>query len=91
FWLYHGGHTGWAVFIVLWGMLVVGSADNVIKPLLIGKGANLPFILILLGVAGGALNFGLLGVFLGPTFLAVGFAVLRDWVENRAGIISSDG
>ncbi len=85
FWLYQEGSTAWAVFIVLWGMLVVGSADNVIKPLLIGHGTDLPFILILLGVAGGALNFGLLGVFLGPTFLAVGFAVLRDWVENQSG------
>jgi predicted PurR-regulated permease PerM len=82
-WLYHDGHIGWAIFLVLWNVLVTGSADNVIKPLVIGKGANLPFILILLGVAGGALNFGLLGVFLGPTFLAVGFAVLRDWVEKR--------
>ncbi len=84
-WLYHEGHTAWAIFIVLWGVLVVGMADNVIKPLMIGKGTDLPFLLIMLGVLGGAMNFGLLGVFLGPTFLAVGFAVLRDWVENRAG------
>ncbi|HEY3700302.1 MAG TPA: AI-2E family transporter, partial [Spongiibacteraceae bacterium] len=76
-WLYHGGHTAWAIFIVLWGILVVGMADNVIKPLLIGKGTDLPFLLIMLGVLGGAMSFGLLGVFLGPTFLAVGFAVLR--------------
>lgn len=89
-WLYHGGHTVWAVFIVLWGVFVVGMADNVIKPLLIGKGTDLPFILILLGVLGGAMSFGLLGVFLGPTFLAVGFAVLRDWVENRSGRDSSN-
>ena len=84
-WLYHDGHTAWAIFIVLWGVAVVGMADNVIKPLLIGRGSDLPFLLIMLGVLGGAMNFGLLGVFLGPTFLAVGFAVLRDWVENRAG------
>ena len=82
-WLYHDGHTAWAIFIVLWGVLVVGMADNVLKPLLIGKGTDLPFLLIMLGVLGGAMSFGLLGVFLGPTFLAVGFAVLRDWVENR--------
>lgn len=87
-WLFHGGHTGWAIFIVLWGVLVVGMADNVIKPLLIGKGTDLPFLLIMLGVLGGAMSFGLLGVFLGPTFLAVGFAVLRDWVETRATVKS---
>jgi predicted PurR-regulated permease PerM len=85
FWLYHEGHTGWAIFMVAWGVLVVGMADNVIKPLLIGKGANLPFLLIMLGVLGGAMSFGLLGVFLGPTFLAVGFALLTDWVKQRAG------
>lgn len=83
FWLYHEGNTGWAIFIVFWGVFVVGMADNVIKPMLIGKGTDLPFLLIMLGVLGGAMSFGLLGVFLGPTFLAVGFAVLRDWVENR--------
>ena len=85
FWLYHEGHTAWAIFMVLWGTLVVSMADNIIKPLLIGKGTDLPLLLIMLGVLGGAMSFGLLGVFLGPTFLAVGFAVLRDWVENRAG------
>ena len=84
FWLYHEGHTGWAIFIVVWGILVVGMADNILKPMLIGKGANLPFLLIMLGVLGGAMSFGLLGVFLGPTFLTVGFAMLTDWVQQRA-------
>lgn len=89
-WLYHGGNTAWAIFTVLWGVLIVGMADNILKPLLIGKGTDLPFLLIMLGVLGGAMSFGLLGVFLGPTFLAVGFAVLRDWVENRAGKTRDD-
>lgn len=83
FWLYHEGHTGWAIFMVAWGVFVVGMADNILKPLLIGKGVDLPFLLIMLGVLGGAMSFGLLGVFLGPTFLAVGFAVLRDWLQQR--------
>lgn len=82
-WLYHGDHLGWAVFVVAWGVLVVGMADNVLKPLLIGQGVDLPFLLILIGVLGGAMSFGLLGVFLGPTFIAVGFALLRDWVQFR--------
>jgi predicted PurR-regulated permease PerM len=80
-WLYHGGHLGWAIFIVFWGLFVVGMTDNVLKPLLIGHGADLPFLLIMLGVLGGAMSFGLLGVFLGPTFIAVGFALLQDWVQ----------
>jgi predicted PurR-regulated permease PerM len=49
---------------------------------LIGQGVDLPFLLIMLGVLGGAMSFGLLGVFLGPTFIAVGFALLQDWVQS---------
>jgi predicted PurR-regulated permease PerM len=79
FWLYKQGATGWALFLVLWGVLVVGTADNVIKPYLIGRGRDLPFILVLLGVLGGAFAFGVIGIFLGPTLLAVGYTVVRDW------------
>jgi predicted PurR-regulated permease PerM len=80
-WLYHDGELFWAGFIIAWGVLVVGMADNIIKPVLIGKGTDLPFLLIMLGVLGGAMSFGLLGVFIGPTLLAVGFAVLKSWVS----------
>jgi predicted PurR-regulated permease PerM len=78
-WLYKQGATGWAIFLVLWGLLVVGTADNVIKPYLIGRGSDLPFTLVLLGVLGGAFAFGVIGIFLGPTLLAVGYTVVRDW------------
>jgi predicted PurR-regulated permease PerM len=78
-WLYKQGATGWAIFLALWGLLVVGTADNVIKPYLIGRGSDLPFILVLLGVLGGAFAFGVIGIFLGPTLLAVGYTVVRDW------------
>lgn len=88
-WLYHGGETGWAIFMVVWGAVVVGMADNVIKPLLISKGTGLPLIWIMMGVLGGALAFGFLGVFLGPTVLAVAYALLRDWTigtQERPGV-----
>lgn len=88
-WLYHTGETGWAIFMVVWGAVVVGMADNVIKPLLISKGTGLPLIWIMMGVLGGALAFGFLGVFLGPTVLAVAYALLRDWTigsQERAGV-----
>ncbi|AVA32713.1 AI-2E family transporter [Cupriavidus metallidurans] len=88
-WLYHTGETGWAIFMVVWGAAVVGMADNVIKPLLISKGTGLPLIWIMMGVLGGALAFGFLGVFIGPTVLAVAYALLRDWTignQERASV-----
>ncbi|WP_410498881.1 AI-2E family transporter [Chitinibacter sp. S2-10] len=79
-WLYHQGEIGWAIFMASWMLLVVSSADNVIKPLLIGKGSNLPFILILFGVLGGAIAFGMLGVFIGPVLLTVFYEIARSWI-----------
>ncbi len=82
FWLYHHGQTGMAIFMVIWCAGIAGSADNVIKPLLIGQNSNLPFILIVLGILGGALQFGALGVFLGPTLLALGFTLAKEWLHG---------
>jgi predicted PurR-regulated permease PerM len=79
FWLFSEGHTGWAVFLLAWGLLVVSSVDNFIKPMIISRGSNLPFILVLLGILGGVVAFGFIGVFLGPTLLAIGFALISDW------------
>lgn len=78
-WLYYQGHTGWAIFLVVWGVAVVSSIDNFLKPYLISQGAAMPFILVLLGVLGGLAAFGFVGVFLGPTLLAVGYSIVRDW------------
>ena len=81
-WLYHGGQTGMSIFMVIWCAGIAGSADNVIKPLLIGQNSNLPFVLIILGILGGALQYGALGVFLGPTLLAIGFALSKEWLHG---------
>src|SRR6266550_2606486 len=77
-WLFHQGSTGWALFMLVWG-LGVSSVDNVVKPWLISQGSKLPFLLIFFGVLGGALTFGFLGVFLGPTLLAVGYNLVVEW------------
>jgi len=85
FWLYQTGDTGWAIFMVIWGVAVVSMADNILKPLFIGRGTRLPFLLIMLGIFGGAMMFGLLGIFIGPTLLSVAYAVLGEWISvNRA-------
>jgi len=80
-WLFHQGSTGWAVFMLIWG-IGVSSIDNVVKPWLISQGSDMPFILILFGVLGGALAFGFIGVFLGPTLLAVGYRIIGDWATS---------
>jgi len=80
-WLFHQGSTGLGIFMLVWGV-GVSSLDNVIKPWLISHGSDMPFILIFLGVLGGALAFGFIGVFLGPTLLAVGFRLVEEWVSN---------
>jgi predicted PurR-regulated permease PerM len=80
FWLFHQGSTGWAIFMVLWG-LVVGNVDNFVKPWLISQGSDMPFILVFFGVLGGALAFGFIGVFLGPTLLAVGWRLVEEWAS----------
>ncbi|MDQ2961808.1 MAG: AI-2E family transporter [Pseudomonadota bacterium] len=84
FWLFNHGHTGWAIFMLIWGVAVVSTVDNVIKPLIISHGSNLPFILVLLGVLGGVIAFGFIGVFLGPTLLAIGYALIEDWSEQKS-------
>ena len=86
-WLINGGETGWGLFVLAWGALVVSSIDNVIKPLIISRGSDLPFVLVLLGVLGGAIAFGFIGVFLGPVLLAVGYALLQAWVKTTPAIV----
>ena len=83
-WLFQQGQTGWAVFVAAWGLLLVSTVDNVLKPFIISRGANMPFAVVFLGVLGGVLAFGVIGVFLGPTLLAVGYRLLTDW--TAAGV-----
>ncbi|HTN71943.1 MAG TPA: AI-2E family transporter [Methylomirabilota bacterium] len=88
-WLFYTNATGWAVFLVLWGIFVVAGADNIIRPYFISRGSDLPFVLVFLGVLGGTLAFGFLGLFLGPTLLATGYEIVRDWAQIDAPSIST--
>ena len=81
-WLFDHGQTGWAIFMAVWGVLLIIGVDNVVKPLLISRGSSLPFILVLLGVMGGVLAFGFVGLFIGPTLLAVGMGLLRNYTAQ---------
>jgi predicted PurR-regulated permease PerM len=80
-WLYIGGQTVWAVVLLVWSVFTA-SLDNVLRPMLIRRGADLPFILIFAGVLGGMLAFGLIGLFVGPVVLAVTYTLLVAWVAE---------
>ncbi|MDO8811749.1 MAG: AI-2E family transporter [Gallionella sp.] len=84
FWLFYQGSVGWGVFMLLWGFFLISSVDNVLKPMLISRTSNLPFILVLFGVMGGVLAFGFVGVFIGPTLLAIGFSLIQEWVARAS-------
>ncbi len=77
-WLFHQGATGWGVFMLIWAV-GVSTVDNFVKPWLISQGSAMPFILILFGVLGGAIAFGFIGVFIGPTLLALGYRIVAEW------------
>jgi predicted PurR-regulated permease PerM len=83
-WLFVQGSWGWGLFMALYGGLVVSSVDNIIRPWMISRGADLPLLLTLLGAIGGVLAFGILGLFLGPVLLAVGYTLIKDWAEEGA-------
>ena len=82
--LFSEGRTWQAVFLGVYGAFGISSADNVIRPWLISRGADLPLLLTLLGALGGVFAFGFLGLFLGPVLLAVGYTLLRDWATEGA-------
>jgi predicted PurR-regulated permease PerM len=77
--IFSQGETAWGIFLLAWGALVVSSVDNVLKPMIISRGSDLPFILVMLGVFGGVIAFGFIGVFLGPVLLALGFVLIKEW------------
>ncbi len=79
-WLYSQGETGWAIFMVVWGLTIISSVDNLLKPLLISHHARLPILVVALGVFGGVLAFGFVGIFLGPVILALALTLIEGWI-----------
>jgi predicted PurR-regulated permease PerM len=82
-WLLLEDETGWAIFISAWFLLFVGTIDNWLRPILISREVELPFVLILFGIFGGLLAFGFIGVFIGPTLLATSYALLLEWLVHK--------
>jgi predicted PurR-regulated permease PerM len=80
-WLFVGGSTGSGIVLAAW-TVAVGGMDNVIRPLLIRRGVELPLLLIFAGVIGGLIAFGVIGIFVGPVLLAVTYTLLGAWVRG---------
>ena len=79
-WLFSQDQPAWGVFMIAWGLLV-STIDNFVKPWLIGFGIPIPLSLTILGVFGGFIAFGFLGLFIGPTLMAVIFTLLQAWQQ----------
>ena len=76
------GHMGRAILLTLWSVLVVGTVDNFIRPLLIGGRAEIPTLLLFFGMLGGMQAYGFLGIFLAPALIAVLFAFIAIYEEQ---------
>ena len=88
--VFWSGDTGWGIFLLVWTM-IVGTMDNVLRPFLIRKGADLPLLLIFAGVIGGMLAFGLVGIFVGPVVLAVAYTLIDAWVKDKRELAAPPG
>jgi len=83
-WLAARGHPGAALFLAGWGILVVGSVDNFLRPLLISGRVEVPTLAVFIGVMGGLSAFGFIGLFLGPIVLGLLVALFRFTTEELA-------
>jgi predicted PurR-regulated permease PerM len=70
--------------LILWGLILVSWVDNIVRPLVISNATRMPFLLVVFGVLGGVLAFGLVGLFIGPVLLAVSLAIWREWLEEHS-------
>ena len=86
-WLFAQDQVGYSIFLLIWGVAVISSVDNFLRPFLISQGSKMPFALIFCGVIGGALAFGLVGVFIGPTILAVAFRLIDEWSSGKVDLV----
>jgi predicted PurR-regulated permease PerM len=80
-WLFWTGSSSWAMLLLVWS-LPVAALDNVLRPILIRRGVQLPILLIVAGVIGGLISFGVVGLFVGPVVLAATYTLARDWVTR---------
>jgi predicted PurR-regulated permease PerM len=89
-WMYSTDATGAATVLLILSIIAIGI-DNILRPILIRRGVDLPLLLILSGVIGGLMAFGLIGLFLGPTVLAVAYTLLDAWIAEAETVPHETG
>ena len=89
-WMFATGGVQWGIFMGLWGLLVISGVDHPLRPYLISRETHLPFVLVFLGAVGGIVAFGFIGLFLGPTLLAVGYCLVQESLRRTAPPLPED-
>ena len=89
-WVYYSGEAAWGTVLLVISLLAM-TIDQFIRPILIRRGAALPILLILAGVIGGLIAFGFLGIFIGPTVLAVTYTLLNAWIAEGERLAKQAG
>ena len=89
-WLMGTDNLGWGIFLAVYGVIAIAGADSLIRPWFISRGAQMPFLTVILGVFGGALAFGLLGIFVGPVLLGLGYSLVNEWARNAEPLPGPD-
>ena len=88
-WLFYAHHSVAGTLFSIWTIFVC-TIDNFLRPVLIRKGVELPLLLIISGVIGGLIGFGVIGLFIGPVILAVTFTLVRAWVSRGEGMTATE-
>jgi predicted PurR-regulated permease PerM len=90
-WLFYTGHTGAAVFTLIWGFIANNALDSVVRPYVISRGTGLPMSVIFLGALGGLIAWGFIGVFVGPVLLGLAWTMLRVWLASPVAASADPG
>lgn len=88
-WVFWSGDLAWGIFLLVWS-LAASMLDTVLRPVLVSRSADLPLLLIFVGVIGGFVAFGLLGIFVGPVVLAVAYTFLKTWIDQTSAPTTAD-
>jgi len=88
-WVFWSGDLAWGIFLLVWS-IAASMLDTVLRPVLVSRSADLPLLLIFVGVIGGFVAFGLLGIFVGPVVLAVAYTFLKTWIDQPSAPATAD-